>query len=112
MRARAGPQPSNAAMQVPASPVERSIQAKATASPSAKATVRLLARSGGRTAASTDVPGVRRRSGRSPPSSLACSDTATLCPAARRRAVVASSVEAGTPHIGMSAASFWRRLVR
>ena len=63
------------------------------------------------TSASTDVPGVKRRSGRSPAGSTGCLDTATLRPAASSRAMAAPTVPAGMPHPGMSGASFWRRRV-
>ncbi len=52
------------------------------------------------------LPGVMQRSGRSPAGSADCSDTATLRPAARRRAMAASAVPAGMPE-----AFFWRRRV-
>jgi len=57
------------------------------------------------------LPGVMQRSGRSPAGSADCSDTATLRPAARSRAMAASAVPAGMPHTGMSGAFFWRRRV-
>jgi len=72
---------------------------------------RLLGRPAASTSASTDVPGVMRRSGRSPAGSAGCSETATLRPAASSRAMAASAVPAGMPHMGMSGASFWRRRV-
>jgi len=111
MRASAAAQPPRDAMHVPASPVDRSVQARATAWPFAWATARVLGLPAASTAASTDVPGVMRRSGRSPAGSTGCSETATLHPAASSRAMATSAVPAGMPHMGMSGASFCRRRV-
>jgi len=57
------------------------------------------------------LPGVMQGSGRSPAGSVGCSDTATLRPAARSRAMAASAAPAGMPHKGMAGAFFWQRRV-